>query len=273
MSLPQIRLLALDLDGTLLVDDREITPRVRNAIAAAQGRGVKVTVATGRMFRSARRFAAALNVDVPIICYQGALVRDPGTGETLASTVLPVEPALAVLDFARTRELHINAYLDDELYMESLTPEGRFYADTSQVPIRLADDLRKVARRGTTKLVMVTDEDRVPAVVDALQAQFGDCLTVTRSHPRFAETIGRGVNKGTGLRALAQWLGIPLEQTMAIGDNFNDLPLVTTAGLGVAMGDGDPRVRAAADWVTGSYAEDGVATAIEKYILRSEHAR
>ena len=270
MGTPEIRLVALDLDGTLVVDGHEITARVRDAIAAAQARGVKVTVATGRMFRSARRFAKALNVDVPIICYQGALVRNPRTGETLLCTALPVEPALAVLDFARAQGLHINAYLDDELYMEMLSPEGRFYAETSKVSIRLVDDLREVVKRGTTKLVVVADEDRVPAVVDTLEAQYGDCLTVTRSHPRFAETIRSGVNKGTGLRVVARSMGIPLEATMAIGDNFNDLDLVTTAGLGIAMGDGDPRVRAAADWVTGTYAEDGVAMAIEKFVLGPE---
>ncbi len=264
---PRIRLLALDLDGTIVSGPNGITERVRGAVRQAQASGVVVTIATGRMFRSARRFARQLNVTAPIICYQGALVRDPETAETLHSRVLPVGPALEVVAFAKARDLHINAYVDDELYMESITPEGQFYADTSDVPIQLVDDLADAVHRGTTKLVMVTDEERVPSVVDDLEERFGSVLAVTRSHPRFAETIGQDVSKGEALRLVAEALTIPIEATMAIGDNLNDLDLVTAAGFGVAMGDGDPRVRAAADWVTTSYADDGAAVAIERFVL------
>ncbi len=264
---PRVRLLALDLDGTIVSGSNGITDGVRSAVCQAQDRGVAVTIATGRMFRSARRFARQLGVTAPIICYQGALVRDPETAETLHARLLPVEPALAVVAFAKARGLHINAYVDDELYMESITPEGQFYADTSDVPIHLTPDLDEAVHRGTTKLVMVTDEDRVPAVVDELEERFGSVLAVTRSHPRFAETIGQDVSKGEALRLVAAALEIPIHETMAIGDNLNDLDLVTAAGFGVAMGDGDPRVRAAADWVTTSYADDGAAVAIERFVL------
>ena len=268
MSGPAIRLLALDLDGTILKGERGITPRVRASIAAAQAHGVQVTIATGRMFQSARRFAHSLDVQVPIICYQGALIRHPVQGQTIVSTVLPIEPAFAVHAFAKSADLQLNAYVDDDLYMEAVTPEGQFYADTSGVDIHLTDDLRIEIERGTTKLAIVTDEDRVPPILEALEARVGDRLEVTRSHPRFAETTRPGVDKGTGLRALARAIGVPIEQTMAIGDNLNDLPLVTAAGIGVAMGDGAARVRDAAEWVTGTYEEDGVATAIERFVLR-----
>ena len=118
MSGPAIRLLALDLDGTILKGERGITPRVRASIAAAQAHGVQVTIATGRMFQSARRFAHSLDVQVPIICYQGALIRHPVRGQAIVSTVLPIEPAFAVHAFAKSADLQLNAYVDDELYME-----------------------------------------------------------------------------------------------------------------------------------------------------------
>lgn len=266
-----IRLLALDLDGTIVSGHAGITARVQAAVEDAQALGTAVTIATGRMFRSARRFAHQLNVAVPIICYQGALVRDPITEETLHSRVLPVQPGLDVVTFAKARRLHINAYVDDDLYMESITPEGRFYAETSDVPIRLIPDIRDAVRRGTTKLVMVAAEEDIPSVVADLEIRFGAVLAVTRSHPRFAETIGQEVNKGEALRLLAKALNIPESATMAIGDNLNDLDLVQAAGVGVAMADGDPRVRAAANWVTASYAEDGAALAIERFVLGIEH--
>ncbi|MBM4435906.1 MAG: HAD family phosphatase [Actinobacteria bacterium] len=264
---PAYDLLALDLDGTLVVDSNPVTPRVRAAIRQAQARGVHVTLATGRMFQSARRFAQDLGVTVPIICYQGALIRHPQTGASLYARVMPVAPARQVLAFAAERGLHINAYVDDELYMRQITPEGEFYASTARVDIHVAHDLDALVARGTTKLVIVTDEDQVLPVVAALQARLGSALFITRSHPRFAEATSPDVSKGAALHILAKRLGIPVARTMAIGDNLNDLDLVQAAGLGVAMGDGDQRVRAAAGWVTGTYFEDGVATAIEKFIL------
>lgn len=264
---PAIRLLALDLDGTIVSGEDGVTPRVRTAIRRAQEQGVAVTIATGRMFRSARRFARDLEITAPIICYQGALVRDPTSGDTLHSRVLPVAPALDVVAYAKTRRWHINAYVDDELYMEAATPEGRFYAETSDVPIRLIPDLATAVHRGTTKLVVVADETDVPAIVGDLDERFRSVLDITRSHPRFAEAIGQDVSKGEALHLLARALRIPPQATMAIGDNLNDLDLVTAAGVGVAMGDGDPRVRAAADWVTGTYADDGAALAIERFVL------
>ena len=266
---PPYGLLALDVDGTLIVDDHPVTPRVRRAISAAQDAGVKVTIATGRMFQSARRFAHDLGVTVPIICYHGALVRHPLTEETLVSITMAVDPALDVVHFADEAGLHVNAYVDDQLYMRRMTPEGAYYAKIARVEANVVEDFESVIGRGSTKLVIVTDEPRVLGVVDQLRKRVGDVLYVTRSHPRFAEATSPTVSKGYALRQLATHLGVPIEQTMAVGDNLNDLDLVTEAGLGVAMGDGDPRVRAAADFVTGTYFEDGVATAIERFILNA----
>lgn len=261
-----VRLIAMDLDGTLVKGQHGITPRVRRAIHAARDAGIEVTIATGRMFRSARRFAEDLEVTLPIICYQGSLVRDPVTGVTHRHDVLPTGPAQAAVRFARRRGLHVNAYIDDALYMEADTPEGRFYAASSNVPITFVDDLVKAVAAGSTKLVFVMDENRVLDAIAAMDGQFGPTVQATRSHPRFAEVVRRDVNKGRALAIVAEAAKVPIEQTMGIGDNLNDLDLVRAAGLGVAMGDGDPRVLAAADWITGTYEDDGVAQAIERLL-------
>ena len=261
-----IRIIAMDLDGTLVKGAQGITPRVRQALEDVRAAGIDITIATGRMFRSARRFAADLQVTLPIICYQGSLVRDPVTGVTHHHDVLPSGPAQAAVEFARERELHVNAYIDDDLYMEADTPEGRFYAASSNVPITFVDDLAEAVAAGSTKLVFVMDEDRVLDAVADMDGRFGSDVQATRSHPRFAEIVRRDVNKGTALARVAAVANVPLEQTMGIGDNLNDLDLVRAAGIGVAMGDGDPRVLAAADWITGSYEDDGVAQAIDRLL-------
>ena len=261
-----IRIIAMDLDGTLVKGAQGVTPRVRRAIDDARAAGIEITIATGRMFRSARRFAEDLQVGLPIICYQGSLVRDPVTGVTHHHDVLPTEPAQAAVEFARRRGLHVNAYIDDQLYMEADTPEGRFYAASSNVPITFVDDLAAAVTAGSTKLVFVMDEARVLDAVAEMDGRFGPAVQATRSHPRFAEIVRRDVNKGRALARVAAAANVPIGQTMGIGDNLNDLELVRAAGIGVAMGDGDPRVLAAADWITGSYEEDGVAQAIERLL-------
>ena len=272
MTKPEsIRLIALDLDGTLVKGQNGVTARVRAAVRSAQDAGIQITIATGRMYQSARRFAEDLGVTIPIICYQGAMVRDPVTDEVFVHDTVPHGPASAAIEFARGIGLHVNAYLDDRLYMEADTPEGRFYAASSQVVINLVDDLVIAIEHGTTKLVFVTDEDHVLDTIAALESHLGDDVRVTRSHPRFAEVIGREVSKGRALRAVAASVGVPIQATMAIGDNLNDLDLVMVAGIGVAMGDGDPRVVASADWVTGTYEEDGVAQAIDRILNTVTH--
>ena len=262
----RIRIIAMDLDGTLVKGDLGITSRVRRAINDARAAGLEITIATGRMFQSARRLADDLQVTLPIICYQGSLVRDPVTGKTYQHEVLPSGPAQAAIEFARQRGLHVNAYIHDELYMEADTPEGRFYADSSNVPITFVDDLATAVAAGSTKLVFVMDEGQVLDAISEMDGRFGSAVQATRSHPRFAEIVRRDVNKGRALAHVAAVANVSLDQTMGIGDNLNDLDLVRAAGIGVAMGDGDPRVVAAADWVTGSYEDDGVAQAIERLL-------
>lgn len=261
-----IRIIAMDLDGTLVKGGQGITARVREAIAGARAAEIDITIATGRMFRSARRFAADLQITLPIICYQGSLVRNPVTDVIHHHDVLPTGPAQAAVEFARQRGLHVNAYINDELYMEADTAEGRFYAASSNVPITFVEDLAAAVSAGSTKLVFVMDEDRVLGAVAEMDGRFGPAVQATRSHPRFAEIVRRDVNKGRALARVAAVAGVPIEQTMGIGDNLNDLDLVRAAGIGVAMGDGDPRVLAAADWITGSYEDDGVAQAIERLL-------
>ena len=119
-----------------------------------------------------------------------------------------------------------------------------------------------------TKLILVLPtEAETDATVAAIEARFGDAVYATKSHPNFAEVINPQVNKGVALAAVAAHLGVAQAETMAVGDGMNDLPMLQWAGLGVAMGQAYPQVRAAADVVTASLADDGLAQAIERYIL------
>ncbi|MDE2935721.1 MAG: Cof-type HAD-IIB family hydrolase [Chloroflexota bacterium] len=262
-----IRLVAIDLDGTLVDDRNEVAPRVAGAIEAARAEGVEVVIATGRMFRSALKFVDELSLTAPVICYQGAQIRDPASGAVLHERLLGQRHAAAVIEFARRHRVHVNAFAGDELYMAELTAEGRFYCRLSGIEPRLVGDLGAWLDRDLVKLVLVTDSGDSRQLVGRLVEAVPREINITRSHPRLVEAIDGQVNKGDALARLSQIMDIPISQIMGIGDNLNDLPLVKAAGFGVAMGSGAPETKAAADFVTAPYEEDGVAVAIERFVL------
>jgi hypothetical protein len=265
--------LALDLDGTLIGKDLILSPRVRGTISAAVARGAQVTLVTGRMFQSTLPFAQELGVTLPLICYQGALIRDPVSREVLYHQPVPLPLARQVIQVVRQWGLHVNVYVDDELYVERLTPEAERYGSISKVPIHLVGDLLSFLSTDPTKLVIVSDEATIDRAVRELQSHFGEALYVTESYPIFCEIAHPGCNKGRSLEWLAARYGFPREEVLAIGDGPNDVEMIRWAGLGIAMGNAPEEVRAAADWVTGTVQEEGAALALERFLLLSDIPR
>ncbi len=270
MSEPKYKLLALDLDGTLIRDDLIITDEAKAAIWAAEQRGVVVTLATGRMFRSAVQFARELNLSVPLICYQGAMVRHSTTGETIYHLPIPYELARQFIALCHQKGYHVQAYVDDNIYVPVMNDEARYYCELARVQAEEVGDLLGFIdrpERSPTKLVVITDEQRNPTVLAEMQAAFEGPLYVTRSHPRFTEAVNPQCSKGVALAALAASLDIPREQVMAIGDNLNDLPMLEYAGLSVAVANAGSTVKAKVGYVTTGEVAQGVVEAINRFIL------
>jgi Cof subfamily protein (haloacid dehalogenase superfamily) len=266
-----VRLIALDLDGTLFGDDLLISDRTRRAIKDAQDAEIVVTIATGRMYRSAVHVAADLSIRAPLICYQGALVRDYPSGEVLLHKTVPAELAQQVITAVRAEGLHLNVYLNDELYVDRITPEARFYSRINMdLPMHEVGNLGEwlVASGGEpTKLVIVTDPDRTDGVLAAYSDRFGGALQVTKSHARFTELTNRDCSKGRALAFVAHRLGVPQAEVMAIGDGLNDLDMLAWAGYGVAMHGAPEAVVKASRIVCPPVHLDGAADAIERYAL------
>lgn len=267
-----VKLLALDLDGTIYSDDLLISPRTRKAIADAQAAGVIVTIATGRMFRTTRRIAFDLDINGPLICYQGAMVRDAHTEETLLHKTIPGLLADEILRITSNMGLHLNVYLDDKLFVARTTPEAEFYAQINMdLELNVIGDLRSwLAQQypnGATKLVIVTDPGQTDSVLATFTEGFGTLLQVTKSHARFTEFTHRDCSKGRALATLAAHHGIQREDVMAIGDGHNDLDMLEWAGWGVAMETAPQSVRDTARIVCPPISQDGAADAIERYVL------
>ena len=263
-----IRLLAIDLDGTLVNHDLEMNPRDVAAVKAASAAGVRVVLATGRMFKSSMRYAEPLGLTGPIINYQGAVVRDISTGEIWYRCELAVDVQRRVLALAEPKDWHVNAYVDEVVYTARPRPEADLYAKVAMVPYEVVGPLSKWVHKPATKLVLVTlDPNEVPARMAELTAWVGEAGRVTRSLDWFVEVVDPRVSKSSALSIVAKRLGIDQAEVCAIGDNLNDEDMVSWAGLGVAMGNAPDALKSRAKYVTAPIQQAGVAEAIERFII------
>ncbi len=265
------KLLALDLDDTLLDGRQRVPERSRLAIRAALDAGVRVTLATGRMFRSSRPYAEQLGIQDYLITYQGALVRHPVTGETLFHRPVPVDLALEVIDLAGRYGYHVNVYVDDFLYVARHTRESRLYASYSGVPVEAVGDLGRFLlnqNQDPTKVLVVAKEEQLDELASEARPVFGTKLHITKSKPHFLEFSHPDGHKGHALESIARHYGVRREEVIAVGDSYNDLEMLEYAGLGVAVGNARPEIRDRADYVCPSNEECGVAEVVEKFILR-----
>ncbi|MFI5262186.1 MAG: Cof-type HAD-IIB family hydrolase [Candidatus Limnocylindrales bacterium] len=273
---PPIRLVAADLDGTLIGDDLAVRPRVAAAVAEAQARGVMVVIATGRMYRSSVRFARALGLHAPLICYQGAYVRELAVGDApapppLRHLTLPAEVARAAVRWSREQGLDPHVNIDDRLVMELGDEGAADYERRLGIDADFVTDLVAAVRGPVTKVLAVGSAGAPERALAAGRAAFAGRAEVTVSHPEYLEFTSPGVTKGQALRWLARRMHVPLAATMAIGDQFNDLEMLAVARHGVAMGAAPAVVRAAARYETATVDEDGAALAIEALVLGRGH--
>lgn len=269
------RLVALDLDGTLMASDLIIAPAVRAAIAAARARGVYVTVATGRMFGATLPFARQLDLRDPVICYQGALIRHPVTGAIGAHTPMDGEVAAEAVELLLAAGIFVIAYVDERLCFTAHRAEFDYYLrhhpEGAETVIRpdLPDLLRATP---PTKLLFIAEPEIVTRELARLAPHFGPRAVTTRSHTHYGELTAPGVSKGRALATLAAQLGVPRDAVIAIGDQENDRAMIAWAGLGLAMGNATPAIKAAADAVIPAVTEEGVAWALRRYVLDGDSA-
>lgn len=262
------RLIAVDLDDTLLTDDLSVTEPTRRAMAEAIAQGAHLTIATGRMFDSAQRIARQIGLNVPIITYQGSLIKNLLDEQVLYERSVPAGVAARIYDYCLANGLHLQTYVNDKLYAAEENERLLKYAAQSKIPYTIeADFKRAIAREGQTKLLAIDEPARLDALLPELKRLFGDEIHVTKSKPNYVEFTHLEGTKGHALRFLAAHYGIPIEETIGIGDAMNDHEMIEAAGLGVAMANAVPALKEIADYVTLSNNEDGVKHVLDKFVL------
>ena len=278
MSGRRIRLVALDLDGTLIGDDLRLPPRTAATIRAAVARGVHVALVTGRMTSSALPYARELGLRDPLVGLQGALVREmpaPGSarlGRLLLHDPLSADVARDAITWCRAIGLtpHVNHL--ERMVIPAGEERTEDYSRWNFGRVVLVPDLDAWVRAPVTKIIAVGAPPLADEALERARADFAGRADATVSHPMFLEFLAPGVNKGRAVRFLARRLGVDLRDTLAIGDQRNDVEMIAEVGMGVAMAGAPDAVRAVARLVAPPLAEEGAAQVIEELVLGGRSA-
>ncbi len=259
----RIDLIALDLDGTLLSPDEEISARNRAAIRRSLENGVRVVLVTGRGTDLPVRISRELNLNLPVICCHGALTKDFGANRTLEHRPVPLQHAKTMVEFAEAKGLSVAIYAEEYFWR---LEGSRVYMDDMVGPAwREAKTFADILHQAPTFLRFLGKES-----VAAMRAEFGD-LPLNFRYETWGEfeecaVLSQLASKENALKQLCADFQILPERVLAIGDSRNDVPMLRWAGVGVAMANALPEVRQSVRYVTTSNAEDGVALAIERFV-------
>jgi Cof subfamily protein (haloacid dehalogenase superfamily) len=266
------RLIATDLDDTLLNGSSKISSRNREAIRRAADLGVIFLIATGRMFKSSVKYLDELGFenDCPLINYHGALVRKALSSETLLHIPIDNKTAIAVAEEAEEENCHVSVFIEDDLYIREENEYSRFYQSLSGIDLKAVGKLSSfLTNNGShpTKMSIIRWDGTINDLESRLRMIFDQKLSILQSRPYFLEITDRLATKGQTLQWYTEQEGIKPEEVIAFGDGPNDIDMLLFAGLGVAVANARPEVKEAADLVTDSNEDDGVAKVIESHIL------
>ncbi|WP_051229277.1 pyridoxal phosphatase [Paludibacterium yongneupense] len=272
------RLLALDLDGTLLSSDQSILPETRDALFEVRRRGIDVVLVTGRQHIMAHPYHVELELDAPVVCCNGTYLYDFKRGEVLASDPLGRDSALELVSHGRRNGVDMVLYIDHMMTCERFDKRMQSLKDwAATVPEALRPDLRlsahgfeaDIAAADQVWKMVVSHDD--PARIAHFVEEISGVLPVSCewSWQNRVDVTRVGNSKGKRLAELAQQRGIAASEVIAFGDHLNDLSMLTYAGMGVAMGNAEQEVRDRADHVTASNDENGIAKALQRLVLAS----
>lgn len=270
------KMVVMDMDYTLLNKQKEVSKRNKEALKKAMGKDVRIVVATGRIYTSARFYAKLLGINTPIIASNGAIIREEYTNNTLFKSVLLDDIAVEMAGLCRKYGLYCHLYSDNTVYTEKITNISLRYMEWNEkleeedkIKIEVVDSLEDTIKKEKGKVlkavVVDKDEDKIKTIRNEIMDT--GMVSVSQSLRGNLEVMNKGINKGNAIRILCELYGISNEEVIAIGDNENDLSMIEYAGMGIAMGNAAECLKEKADYITGDYQEDGVAQAIEKFIL------
>ena len=270
-----IRLIATDLDDTLLNEKTELSPRTLNALRAAMAVGCGVTLSSGRMMEAMLPFAERIGVNAPMLLYNGAMLSDFNTDDTPYATRVPHEIALGVARIIEDAGSYVQVYPGKGYYCTELLERTHAYARQINVPatpthMPMSKWLEEHPGDVQKLLVIGTCAENADALQARLREAYPHGASFLKSKPHYIEIMPEGVNKGASMAKLAELLGLKRGEVMCFGDGQNDVPMLQYAGAGWAMANGCEEARACTPLIAPPNSEDGVAQIIERYLSNGE---
>lgn len=266
-----IKLVAVDIDGTLITDQRQITPEVFEAVQDAKKQGVKVVIATGRPIAGVKQLLNDLKLDEPgnyVITFNGGLVQETSSGQDIISETMSYDDYMEIELLGRKLGVHMHAITKDGIYTANRNI-GKYTVHESNLvnmPIfyRTAEEM---ADKAIVKIMFIDEPEILDAAIAKLPKAFYEKYNVVKSAPFYLEILNKTVSKGEAIKHLAEKLDLTLDQTMAIGDEENDRAMLEIVGTPVVMANGNPKLKEIAKYITKSNNESGVAHALREWVL------
>lgn len=273
MSNTSEKVLVLDIDGTLTNSNKEITPETKRGIIEVLKRGHKVILASGRPTSGMRKYAKELELEKYggyLLSFNGGRIINCKSGEIIFQKSLPRTTIPGLFRYARANDLGIVTYLGNQIILGT-RPDQYIELESriNDMPIKKVDNFINYIDFDVNKCLLTAPPEIAENYEQELQDLYGNILSIYRSEPFFIEVMPRNVDKAASLEFMLSSVGLTKENAICCGDGFNDLTMIKYAGLGVAMGNAQEKVKAAADFITKSNDENGLVTVINKFILAS----
>ncbi|KNY26996.1 Cof-type HAD-IIB family hydrolase [Pseudobacteroides cellulosolvens] len=269
------KLIFIDLDGTLLSSDKRVSKENRDAIRNAEQKGLKVIICTGKVFKSAKRFAHEIGIKGPLISCNGAEIRDIATEKLLYSDFLRKEDCYKIIDICRRKRIYFHAYIDHDMFTEmGECPTPLYWIENTEVPeeyrinIRVVSDFKEVVNKSSqnvSKFLMVSKDRQQLIEVRHLLEEI-DTVNVMCSGDDNIEVVNKNVNKGKALVIVSESSEYSEYEIVAMGDSENDLSMLLESQYKIVMGNADESLKKIADFISATNDENGVAIAIEQIL-------
>ncbi len=260
-----IKMVVTDIDGTIYSPENGITTKVKECMQNLINKGIYVAIATGRTYGSAKSVADKIGIKCPLICYQGGLVNSY-EGEILDVKYLNPDIAREIIADCRKRNIHLNVYVEDTLYVEDDDQYIKDYIGDKGIDYFKVNSFDELDFSKLNKLLAIKyDVNFINSFIEELKEKYPQ-IYVVKSFDYFCEIANKDATKGNAIKFLANRLGFSEKEVMAIGDQNNDIEMVKTAGIGVAMANGTDEIKAEADYITDTVQNDGFVKAVNKFV-------
>lgn len=264
------KMVAIDMDGTLLRPDHTISERTKKTIQKAKDKGIKIVLASGRPLEGLKKYLKELDLiseEDYVLGFNGALVQNTKTKKIIKRNVLKGNDLAYLYSISKKLGVNIHAFTQEGCITPVMNKYSELEGTMNEIPVTVTEFNNIKKEEDIIKVMMVDEPEILDKAIENLPSDVYEKYTVVKSAPYFLEFLNKDANKGEGVKALANHLNISPKEIICIGDAGNDVHMIEFAGLGVAMGNAFEEVKEIADYITKSNENDGVAKVIEKFIV------